>query len=108
MVKVTSRTQGIIERYRKELQRRGIRASRVFIYGSHARGSQHAGSDLDLVVISEDFREMGLLARMELLGLAAGSLREPIQAYGFTPEEIETNLVPSILKDVLQHEAIAV
>ncbi|MBI2832534.1 MAG: nucleotidyltransferase domain-containing protein [Chloroflexi bacterium] len=105
---MASKTERIIDRYRKELGSRGIRARAVFLFGSYAQGNQHEGSDLDLVVISEDFSQLGLLERMELLGLAAGRLKEPIQAYGFTPEEIESGALPPFLKEVLEHEAIAV
>lgn len=81
----------------------GIGVSGIFLFGSYIHGTHHAGSDLDLVVVSKDFSNMGLLERMELLGLAAGRVREPIQAYGFTSDEIEGGLVPSFLSEVLKN-----
>jgi hypothetical protein len=47
---------------------------------------------------------MNHLERMELLGIAAGRVGEPIQSYGFTPCEIEQDLVSSFLSEVMKHE----
>ncbi len=108
MAKVTSKTEGIIERYRKELERMGIRTSGIFLYGSRARGRAHAGSDIDLIVISADFKKMNLLERMEILGIASGRIGEPVQSYGFTPDEVESGLIPPFLSEVLKFEAIPI
>lgn len=108
MAKVTSRTERVIERFRKELECVGIRASGIFLFGSQARGKARSGSDIDLIVISADFKKMNLLERMETLGVAAGRVGEPIESYGFTPEEIESRSMPLFLSDVLDREAVAV
>lgn len=108
MANVTSKTERIIDRYRKELEQMGIRASRVFLYGSRAHGRPHRGSDFDLIVISADFEKMNLLERMENLGIASGRVGEPIQSFGFTPTEVENGSIPPFLIDVLKNEAVAV
>jgi uncharacterized protein len=108
MAKISSKIEGVIERYRRELDRMGIRVSGVFLYGSQSCGRAHEGSDIDLVVISPDFKKMNFLGRMELLGVAAGRIEEPIQSYGFTPEELDGNLMPPFLSEILKHEAVPV
>ena len=45
-------------------------------------------SDINLIVISENFKEMNLRERLEILGLAAGKIFEPIEALGYTEEEV--------------------
>jgi len=39
----------------KILRAKGIRVDKAVLYGSYASGNIHAGSDLDLAVISPDF-----------------------------------------------------
>ncbi len=43
---------------------------------------------IDLVVISSDFKNMNIRERLEISGLAAGNVFEPIEALGYTPQEI--------------------
>ena len=78
----------IIRRYCDELARAGIRCERVMIFGSQAEGTAHEGSDIDLFVISRDWAPYGLRERLEILGVAAARIIEPIQARGATPEEV--------------------
>ncbi len=76
-----------IGRYKEELRRLGIWPERVILYGSHAKGQAMEHSDVDVVVVSRDFAPLNLRERLELLGLAAARIMEPVQALGYTPEE---------------------
>jgi glucose-1-phosphate thymidylyltransferase len=61
---------------------------RVFLYGSYATGKQRDDSDIDLVVISPDFRGTPKLERHQALGRIAWRARTTyIEPLGFTPEE---------------------
>ena len=71
-------------------------------------GQTILGHRYRLIVISADFKNRGLLERMELSGLASGRIMAPVQAYGFTPEEIERGEVPPFLSEVLEREAVVV
>jgi uncharacterized protein len=102
MVKIANEIAGIVNSYRNALENMGIQVERIFLYGSYAKNKAHEGSDIDLVVISPEFENMRLLERMETLGIAAGQIGEPVQAYGFTSKEIEAGLIPSFLKEVLK------
>lgn len=84
----------IIERYRAKLLDMGITAERIILFGSQAQGTAQGWSDIDLVVISEDFRDMELLERLETLGKAAARILEPIEAMGMTPQEWEEGHFP--------------
>ncbi len=83
------KTLEIIERYKAALQRLGVRPERVILYGSRARAKEKAFSDIDVVVISRDFASMNLRERLEVLGMAAARILEPVHALGYTPEEFE-------------------
>lgn len=91
----------VIATYRKELRRLHIRPQRVLLFGSWARGSEREGSDVDLVIISSDFKGKGLQRRLELLGIAAARALVPVQALGYTPEEVAAREPGSFLDDIL-------
>jgi len=80
-------TVEVLNRYKQMLRRLGVKPQRVIVYGSRARGRAESDSDIDVVVISEDFARMNLRERLELLGIAAARIMEPIQALGYTAEE---------------------
>jgi len=82
-----SKTVELIRRYKEELRKLGIRPERIILYGSHAKGKAGEHSDIDVVVVSRDFAAMNLRERLELLGIAAARIMEPVQALGYTPEE---------------------
>ncbi|MDO8490479.1 MAG: nucleotidyltransferase domain-containing protein [Dehalococcoidia bacterium] len=98
----------IVVRYRQELARLGIRISAVYVYGSYARGTQTDDSDIDLIVVSPDFAGLNMLERLELLGVAAARILEPVQAYGLTPDEIKQHTLSSFLAGILEREAVPV
>jgi len=52
---VDSEIRDIILRFVDALTVRGIRVEKAILYGSHASGRIHAGSDLDLAIVSPDF-----------------------------------------------------
>ncbi len=90
-----------IEAFCAQLSRRGIRPQRIILFGSYALGRQHEGSDIDLIVVSRDFRGKGLIRRLELLGGASGDALVPVQALGYTPDEFAAPEPTSFLAIVL-------
>jgi predicted nucleotidyltransferase len=76
-----------IERFRVALEKLGIRASKVILYGSYATGNWREGSDIDVVVISGDFAGKGYWERIDLLAKAVCEVWKPIEAVAMTPEE---------------------
>ena len=102
MVKTEREIKEIISRYTVELKKLGITSQRILLYGSYATGNAREDSDIDLIVISELFEGMNIRERLELLGIAAGKVFEPIEALGYTPEEIEANRRGTFLEEVLE------
>ncbi len=78
----------IIDDYRLELEKQ-ISVKKIILYGSFAYGIPRAGSDIDLVVISPDFKKFKPLERLEFLSLTTRKSRAPIEALGYTPEEFD-------------------
>ena len=64
-----------------------MRVERLVLYGSYASDRWRQGSDIDVIVISEDFRDMTYWQRVETLAAAVYELFEPIEAVALTPEE---------------------
>lgn len=101
MAKGRQEIKRIIKRYTTELEKLGITTKRIMIYGSYAKGHPREWSDIDLLVISEDFKGRNLRERLEILGLAAGRVFEPIEAMGYTEEEIIVKEKGSFLDEIV-------
>jgi hypothetical protein len=86
----------------------GIRPTRVLLYGSQASGTAREASDIDLIVISGDWQNYNHRERLELLGVAAARILEPIQAQGFTPSEIRQRKITPFWEQVMKEQAIRV
>ena len=81
--------QIIIAEYKEKLEALGIRPKKIILYGSYASGKAREHSDLDLLVVSDDFKNMGLWDRLCLLGLARKGIKKPMEILGLTEEEFE-------------------
>lgn len=79
----------VLLRFRKALESRGVMISKLILYGSYATGAYKEGSDIDVVVISEDFTGKDYWARIDILSEAIYEVFEPIEAVAITPEEWE-------------------
>lgn len=78
-----------------------IRIERAFLYGSYAYGVPRSRSDVDMVVLSPDFRQMDRRRRQEQLAIWAWQAgMGDIEALGLTPEEFEAASDLSLLGEV--------
>ena len=89
-------TVEIVARFEQALTKEGIRVAKIVLFGSHAAGTAHEDSDIDLVVVSDDFEGKGLRQRMEILSEAIYELFEPIEAVGMTTNEWERGHSPLV------------
>jgi predicted nucleotidyltransferase len=80
----------------------GIRAEGVILFGSHARGEAREGSDIDMLIVSPDFEELNTRERLELLGVAAARLWQPIEAMACTPDELAEVEPATLLEEILE------
>lgn len=79
----------IIDRFQKSLENQGIKVNKLILYGSYAHGDYRDSSDIDIVVISEDFADMDYWKRIDILVDAIYDVFAPIEAVAMTPEEWE-------------------
>lgn len=102
MVKTEREIKEIIRKYQQEIEKLGVRPQRMILFGSYASGNPREDSDIDIIVVADDFKKMNLRERLELLGLAAGRIFEPIEALGYTEEEVKSREKESFLDGILK------
>jgi predicted nucleotidyltransferase len=108
MAETTPELKRIVKRYRVQLEKMGIHPTRVLLYGSQAAGTAREGSDIDLIVISGDWKKYNHRQRLELLGIAAARILEPVQAQGFTPSEIKEKQIMPFWEHVMKEQAVTI
>lgn len=108
MAQTTPELKQIIERFRQQLEKVGIHPLRIMLFGSHASGTAREGSDIDLIVISDDWIKYNHRERLEILGVAAARILEPVQAQGFTTDEIGLKQITPFWEHIMKEQAIAV
>jgi predicted nucleotidyltransferase len=77
----------ITQQFKKNLEFQGIRVQKIILFGSYANGNAHDGSDIDLVVLSDDFENKNYWERIDLLTEAIYSVFAPIEATALTFSE---------------------
>jgi predicted nucleotidyltransferase len=102
MVKTEREIQEIIKKYKQEIEKLGISPQKIILFGSYASGIPREDSDIDVIVIADDFKNMNLRERLELLGVAAGRVYEPIEALGYTQEELNSRMKETFLEAILK------
>jgi len=77
-----------------DLASRTLRIEEAYLFGSYARGTWLKTSDIDLVIVSSDFKRLPYLKRLDMLyeiQWKAG-IRPFIEVIPLTPEELERKL----------------
>lgn len=108
MAETPSELKVIVQKFRAELEKMGIRCEQVLLFGSYATGTATEGSDIDLFVVSPDWARYTDRERFEMLGIVAARILEPIQARGVTPEEIATHRLSPFWEQILNEQAVPI
>lgn len=103
MDRTASQITNLVKQYVKQLKKLHINPEKILLYGSYAKGKPCSHSDIDLLVISKDFRKSNPINRLEQLSIATIPLNAPIEAIGYTPEEIEKNKEQSIFWEQIKN-----
>lgn len=77
----------IVNRFRQKIEARGIRPLKLILYGSYASGTNREGSDIDIVVISDDFAGKNYWERIDILADVIYEIFAPIEAVALTQDE---------------------
>lgn len=98
----------IINEYRRNLETTGINVKRIILYGSYALKRERDNSDIDLVVVSDSFKNMDTWERLCLLGRARTGINEPMEILGFTEEEFRAESAGTFIGDEVKNKGVAV
>jgi predicted nucleotidyltransferase len=87
MAKRSGKNLKTIKRFLKKVNEQ-IRIDKVILFGSFARGKQKKWSDIDLAIISDDFKGIDNFERLVMLGKIAWYAKATeIEALGYTKDE---------------------
>lgn len=79
----------IILNFQKSLESKGYKINSLVLFGSYANGGSREGSDIDLVVISDDFFGKNYWERIDIISDAIYEVFQPIEATALTRSEWE-------------------
>ncbi|ADC66542.1 DNA polymerase beta domain protein region [Ferroglobus placidus DSM 10642] len=57
----------VAEKLKEALYKRGIKISGIYLFGSYARGDYLKRSDIDLIVVSDDWEGVAFLKRLDIV-----------------------------------------
>ena len=77
----------LIQKFQRALEEQHVHIQKIILYGSWAEGTAHDDSDIDVIVISDSFKDKGYWERIELLSQAIYKIFAPIEAVAMTQEE---------------------
>jgi predicted nucleotidyltransferase len=81
--------KSVLTRFKKDMEKAGIKAEKIILFGSRARGDELKTSDYDIIVVSESFEGVPFPRRlMDIEENYSGN--EPIEVLAYTPNEFES------------------
>lgn len=57
----------VVRYFAKRLKETGVDVTCVVVFGSHSKGVAHEESDIDIILVSKDFRKKNILKRAALV-----------------------------------------
>ncbi len=97
-----------IKEYEKRLESLGIKVQKSVVFGSQRRGNAMRSSDIDLLIVSDDFTDMDLWDRLCLLGRARVGIRKPMEILGLTEDEFSREGKGTFIGDEVKANGVAV
>lgn len=86
---------------RDKLQQTGLNVQKIIVFGSQAAGKRHADSDIDIIVVSNDFTNKNIFKRAKLTKeaeiMTIKKFMIPMDIVTMTPEELADD--QSLLSD---------
>lgn len=98
----------LIMLYKLKLEALGIKVKKIILYGSYAEGRASKDSDIDLLVVSDNFKDMDLWERLTLMGRARIGIKRPIEIIGVTEKEFMSENFGTFIGDKVKTKGIIV
>ena len=99
-----SKVVAAVKYFEERLREKGVRISKIILFGSQAFGGASKESDVDIVLISRDFRNKDIYRRLDLIKEAEiATIKKymiPLDIIMMTPDEFKsgTSLVSEYAK----------
>ena len=78
----------VVKRYAKKLKTEKYPFSAIYLFGSFAKGNAHAGSDIDVAVVSKEIEKNWKKGRLKLWDLRM-DVDTRIEPHGFSPKDFK-------------------
>jgi len=89
-IRLSKSELGKIDKFTQMVEQRGIRISKVILFGSHAKGKANPDSDIDIAVVSTHFGQ-DITEEMMMLRKIALKVDSHIEPVPLCPEDLEDN-----------------
>jgi uncharacterized protein len=90
-----------VKRFKKELTKK-YKVDKLILFGSYAKGTNHPNSDVDLLIISEDFSNIHVLDRNYPLYFIWDA-ESDVDFLCYTPDEVKRHSkVPTICQTAIR------
>ena len=89
----------LIKKFIESVKENNIEIHKVILYGSYAKGTYNQHSDIDLAIISPDFKENECLKNASKLLSKAAKLKADIETMPFSMEEYNSPL--GLMEEIL-------
>lgn len=89
MVKTRDQIKKIIKDYVKEV-RKSYRVDQAILFGSYASGRANEFSDIDLAIVSADFRGKPEMEILQDLSRKTMNIDTSLEVLAFTPDEMDS------------------
>lgn len=89
MAKTRAQVIEIVKKYVKEISKK-YKVTQVILFGSYASKSARESSDIDLAIVSPDFRNCAEMEILEYLSRKAAQISPLLEVLAFTPEDIKS------------------
>jgi uncharacterized protein len=88
----------VLDYLRQALLAQGLRIEKLVLFGSQAKGTAREESDIDVAVVSPDFRDKDIFDRVDMTAKAGSDtimkFIVPLDLVMLTPEEYESRSTP--------------
>ena len=100
MVEIPSEIIELIQDFIDLVKEDNIQIEKVILFGSYAKGDFSKDSDIDLAIISPDFKENQLIENMARLLLKAAKIKADIQTIPFSVDEYNNPI--GIMEEIIK------
>lgn len=100
MAYIPEEIMDIVKTYLEKLNQ-DISIEKAFLFGSYARGTTHKDSDINLAIISNDFKGKRRVDSINYLLLKALDYNVDLEPFPFTPDEFlcQEGFAKEVLRD---------